>query len=876
MKRASVLIDLVLIEVLSIVLASYYFRGATSPVDGVMHLSQIKILLDNFKAYGYFPRWNPYWYFGVPMMRLYPPLSYYVIAFTSWLLNLSQMGDISMMWTYLVFSFISVSTYLLAREMGLKRLGCFVSSVLLLSSYNLIEYWGIGSYPNVTSVAFSPLALLFFYRAVKKRDLLNTLAAGLGFSAIILTYFMNAIILSVFIGVLSILIMIREPSLLYVSSGPSTPPKYTFIPPKILFSMILIAVGLSLWWTLPFLITYFTAPTIPEFSVAPKPLQDQLIALLGVYPNIDSPGVGQFILAVIACVVVFVKRKVKFMDAPLCFIVAFIFCLTPWLGIPVGPLFWWRFTLYLSLFASICGGITVDFIKDSYSRFLEQNSSRSLKERHSNKFYSFSLVALILMVSIYPVAGSESIVFSGFDISLVPEYIRFLEYRARKGERVGVDGGYDFNLYTDIPQSGGGNIHYVYMVNEFAYVFWRYMFVERDGRYLRYFARSYNVRWLTGPEMPGLTGTEPAMPHEVVGFNSRLIEVIGSESKLVLFIGDELEYHRFFLSIALSGGEDVIPIYGGNALDEFDAVTLRNFDAVYLAGLRRKVTSDLSQLLSSYVEGGGCVILDTGNVGHENEIGELPSPFPVKAIATAGSYLSLNTIISHNVTRNVDFTKFGTDKPYRITYAAPASIRDDSSTLVYDEGRPVLVYREQGFGRVFWIGLRLPYLIMLNEDDEVKSKEETKLLINIIRQAKSAETKPSKSTVHFEQTHLEEIMVDVRNASSRDALWVKMSYYPGWTAQIEDETHTQLRVFKAGPNMMLVFPQRSGDYTVKFYFDKTIDVKLGEYASLLSIIALPIVALLKTAKKKKYKMNKSNTEAKRPPLTISICFSFCP
>ena len=65
-----------------------------------------------------------------------------------------------------------------------------------------------------------------------------------------------------------------------------------------------------------------------------------------------------------------------------------------------------------------------------------------------------------------------------------------------------------------------------------------------------------------------------------------------------------------------------------------------------------------------------------------------------------------------------------------------------------------------------------------------------------------------------------------------------MSYYPGWTAQIKDYTDTQLRIFTAGPNMMLVFPERSGDYAVSFYFDKTMDVKLGELISIVSCITV--------------------------------------
>ena len=74
-----------------------------------------------------------------------------------------------------------------------------------------------------------------------------------------------------------------------------------------------------------------------------------------------------------------------------------------------------------------------------------------------------------------------------------------------------------------------------------------------------------------------------------------------------------------------------------------------------------------------------------------------------------------------------------------------------------------------------------------------------------------------------------------------------MSHYPGWAAWVEDESPIQLTVFRAGPNMMLVFPKRSGDCVVRLYFDKTLDVKLGEFVSLVGVIALPALAFYKAA-----------------------------
>ena len=785
MRKGTLIVDLIILEIISIALVTYCFRGATSHCDGFMHLSKVKILLDNLRTHARFPRWNPYWYFGVPMWRIYSPLSYYIVAFLGWILHLSMI-DIVMMWTYLAFSSISLSTYLLAREMGLKRLGCFISSVLFLSSYNLIGYWGIGSYPNVTGVAFSPFALLFFLRALKRRNLMNTLAAGLTFGVVILTYFMNAIILFVFIIVCSILMLIRDPSLLFVSREPQMLPEYTFVLPKILFKMILVSVGLSLWWLLPFLVTYNTALAIPKRMGTLGPIIERLIAISGVHPNLDSPGIGHFILAVLACAVLFIKRKVEIIDAPICFIVAFIFSLAPWLHIPTGLLYWWRFTLYLSLFGAICGGIIFDLANE----FLKRKANSPLQ-----RIFSIPIIILMLSASIYPTAASNP-VFLGYNISQKPEYIQTLECYAKPGERMGLERGYGFNLFTKVPQSGGGNIHYVYMINEFAYTFWFYMFTEPKPSLLPYFSRNYNVRWFKEARVPGLKMVHPEL-YEVESFNSSFAEIIGPDSRIVLFIGEAPEYSRLFLTTALANPQDIILVYGGENLENYDLNVLRKFDVIYLNGLIYENPEELklmSRLLSDYVESGGGVVLDTGIPSIGDEMEGMPDPFPISKTAIySDSHLILNQTTEHAITKDIDLGEFKIAEPYSYSYAK--EIKAGASVLVHDQGRPVVVYWEKGSGRVIWTGLRLPYLTVLH-----MGEEQAKFTVNILRfVSPSVKHKFTWSSAHFEYTCPEEIVVYVRNASIEDAIWVKMSYYQGWTAWIEDEEYNCLLYTSPSP-----------------------------------------------------------------------------
>jgi len=62
-----------------------------------------------------------------------------------------------------------------------------------------------------------------------------------------------------------------------------------------------------------------------------------------------------------------------------------------------------------------------------------------------------------------------------------------------------------------------------------------------------------------------------------------------------------------------------------------------------------------------------------------------------------------------------------------------------------------------------------------------------------------------------------------------------MSYYPGWEASANGKAFD---IFLAGPNMMLVFPELNGDYTLTLRYSKTMAVTIGEIAAIIGIIAL--------------------------------------
>ena len=843
MAHKSVLIDLSFLVLFAVVLVAYCFKGATSGCDGFMHLSKLEILTNNLNTHSSFPQWNPYWYFGVPMWRFYSALAYYVISFFGWIFQLSTVGMV-MVWSYLAFSIATVSIYFLAKEMGLKRFGCITCSILFITSINLIDYWRIGSYPNVTGVAFSPLALFFFLRAMRKKDLTNILAAGLAFSAVFLVYFMNAIILAVFILLISIVMMIRDPSLLFIRRTQQLPPKYTLVVLKILFSIFFVVVVTSLWWALPFLTTYLAAPAEATTSASSvtEPLVNQLVNLFGVNKTLYSPGFGHVLLAVIGCIFVFVKRKTEKLYAPLCLVIAFIFCLSPWLHIPTGPVFWFRFSLYFTLFVALCGGIALDTIKSFYEKILGNKSNSKIANFSKNKTYPVLIGVLLLLICVYPVFGT-GVVFKGVDIS-APDYVEEIESRMNFGERLAMVGGYGLNLYSDIFQSDGGNSYYLTMVNEFSYTFWYYVFIQSDSAYLPYFSRNYNVRWIMN-DMDGLEQTDYGVP-EVDCFDSSFVEAVGLNETLLLFIGNPYEYSFLFQSQAMVNSEGIILVNGGKNLEGYNLETLKNFDVIYLNGLISGNSQSLDiqyNLLSDYVNWGGGVILDTGDITSGGELEDIPDLFPVTETAIyAESTFLLSENVSTTLTQNVDLTKMSDGQYSTVSYGT--LFNGGSKILVFDEDLPVVAYCELGAGKILWNGLRLPYYSnyyglsqRLSKEAREIYDERAKFFSEMVVFVAKESSRESTAHVTVDYPEPEKIIVHVEDSSSEEVIWVKMTYFSGWTAEINDQK-SNLKIFTTGPDMMLVFPDQLGNYDITFCFGKTLDVIVGETISSVSIMAI--------------------------------------
>jgi len=819
-EKKYTLTGLAILEFFVVLVISLFFPGiaryASWEGSPIMNLPRVKIFVENLPK---IPDWNPYWYFGSPILRYYPPFFYYSMAFVAWISNLS-LFDAFRLYTYIIFSVGILSIYLLGKEVKLSRMGSFASALLFLTASNIWVYWDAGSTENILAVLFAVPSLLLLFRAFKRPTLLNIVSSGVIMTTTYLTHLANALIFTIIIGLVCLVLLALELSIAFLIRLL-----------KVMVPCVLIVFGISLFWYLPFLnqggLSKFTALGLlsaPGAAVGSSVFFIQLTYVLGFEfaRNLWSPGFGHFLLAATGCTLAFKRGKKDSIVIAALFLSTFVLCFSAWLYIPVGlPS---RFSPYYSLFAALCGGYALERVSFKYLQITRDKQMAVL------------ISGLILLASVYPSIGSISTAYANRELETSePEVLTWLKHHVEPGERVITNDlflEWRINLYTSIGQAGGCDLYA--RTNDFAYTFWYYTILKQDSRYLQYLSRSFNVRYLLFTRAPtNLTGIREVYPgvYEVEGFNSSFVEVAGSNKILVSFFGEKSEYARLFESIAPMNSCDIVLVNAGEFVEDYDLKTLEQFDVIYLDGLRYRSLSTFSGLLEEYVSGGGGVVLDTGNFPFGGNTSGIPDPFPVSETGFAVLSFFLNQSKVNDITTGINFSKFSKGD-YDASYGK--ALKNGSEVLLTDEGRPVLVYWKYGKGNVLWSGMRLPYHGML-----FQNYEELKLLVNMIRNVTVVQGE-TYASVSFDYPMPDEFVVNVKNATSSEAVWVKMSYYPGWTAYLDEE---RLKVFLAGPNMMLFFPDRDGDYTVRLAFEKTFDIQIGEIVSVTSAITLCLLVI---------------------------------
>jgi len=397
----------------------------------------------------------------------------------------------------------------------------------------------------------------------------------------------------------------------------------------------------------------------------------------------------------------------------------------------------------------------------------------------------------------------------------------------KKGERLGTGSVGWINVYSNVPVSYGASG----WTNDFAYKFWYFMYYNYTSERVPYFAKNFNVKYFFEPpkQSPYLIEVSGGL-YEVKDFNSSFVETTEGKN-LVLFVGEETEYvEYFFLSISATNSLNTLLVYGGKFLEDLDSTTLTHFNIIYMSGIFYRDKTAFLSILNQYVESGRGLILDTG----EQADTDIPELSPVSSVTTKDSTFNLIVANQSEVTSGIDLVSFSAQlrsSGSRILYAS--DVRNGAVTFLKDDESPVIVYGKYGAGKVIWTGLKMPYLAMLHRSDQ-----ESEMLVKMVNYVSSSSL-TGYATISFD-LGTDSISVDVNEASENTGIWVKMSYHTSWEASVSGSNVATkaLRVFKAGPNMMLVFPEADGDYKVVLNYGKTTALQIGEIVAIIGVIAI--------------------------------------
>jgi hypothetical protein len=309
-------------------------------------------------------------------------------------------------------------------------------------------------------------------------------------------------------------------------------------------------------------------------------------------------------------------------------------------------------------------------------------------------------------------------------------------------------------------------------------------------------------------------------------------------TRTALVVGSDFSYSLVVKALALSGfdSRSLIPVRGGEYLDDHSAADLAQFDELILYGYSVHDASQALALLRDYVQKGGGVVMEANNSPFE-ATGSAQEPIPGTQVAKIGIGPAWNLESRPSpIVSGIDLAAFSPASfqggPWGISYIPQGMVRSWADPVLLSDGRPVLVAGTLGQGRVVWSGMNLPYHVVSNQ-----AEEESRLLSQEITWASPRDAITPAYTADFVNPQLSRIEI----TSMAKGVLFKESWFANWHAFVNG---TSASIYRAGPDFMYV-PLGNGvayPASVTLEFSRSGLEWLGDSISVLSVLGLIIYA----------------------------------
>lgn len=248
------------------------------------------------------------------------------------------------------------------------------------------------------------------------------------------------------------------------------------------------------------------------------------------------------------------------------------------------------------------------------------------------------------------------------------------------------------------------------------------------------------------------------------------------------------------LSMHNINSTQLVSLYIPDEIDKFSGKDLRQFDAILLSNYRYQNRGKTFNLLGSYLENGGKLILDTGGEVKESKSTGFPEWFPFSQSLRGGlgKEWSLDINSESEIVSSLDITDF--DPPVfdnlEWNFSYPASeLKPTAQVLLSQRGKPLLVRMEVGKGTLYWSGMNLIYHIQY-----YTNVSESQLFANILESLISLDPKAYEEV---KTSFLRSNVVDLQSQSGGKGILVKRQMYDTWSADINGRS---AKMIKAGPS----------------------------------------------------------------------------
>lgn len=262
------------------------------------------------------------------------------------------------------------------------------------------------------------------------------------------------------------------------------------------------------------------------------------------------------------------------------------------------------------------------------------------------------------------------------------------------------------------------------------------------------------------------------------------------------------------------GSKIIIPIEGSEFIDDYDVNELKKFSIVFLYDYNYHDFSKVNNLLLQYVEDGGHLIIEENKEASNEPFSISPVERVVREERVSDWQFDF---------QDKDVVAFEPavydDGPWAVMIGE--KLKEGSQVLLTSSGKPVLVAKDLGKGRVVWSGLNLPFHIIYNH-----SKAESQFLFSLLG---VQEVDEISSKVEFINPQRREI-----EAGNARGVLFKEFYFPKWHAYAGGK---EIEIYKAGPGFMYAFLPDSQD-KLTFVFKYSLIERLGFLISGVSLVVI--------------------------------------